>query len=57
MLKIIGKALRHRMVSNIALLAAIAAGVCLIFSVTLIQYGVSDGLEKARQRLGADILA
>lgn len=56
MLQIIMKALRYRMVSNLALLASIAAGVCLIFSVTLIQFGVSDGLEKARQQLGVDIL-
>ncbi|MCE5287032.1 MAG: ABC transporter permease [Pelosinus sp.] len=56
MLQIIMKSLQHRMITNLALLASIAAGVCLIFSVTLIQFGVSDGLEKARQRLGADIL-
>jgi putative ABC transport system permease protein len=56
MLQIIMKALRHRLVSNLALLVSIAAGVCLIFSVTLIHFGVSNGLEKARQRLGADIL-
>jgi putative ABC transport system permease protein len=56
MLQIIMKALRYRMISNLALLASIAAGVCLIFSVTLIQFGVSDGVEKAWQQLGADIL-
>lgn len=56
MLQIMMKALRYRMVSNLPLCASIAAGVCLIFSVTLIQIGVSDGVEKARQQLGADIL-
>ena len=56
MLQIIIKSLKHRMISNLALLVSIAAGVSLIFSVTLIQFGVNDGLEKARQRLGADIL-
>lgn len=57
MIQLILKSLWHRRVQNIALLLSVAVGVSLVFSVMLIQYGVSDGLIKAKQRLGADILA
>ncbi|CUH97077.1 hypothetical protein P22_3203 [Propionispora sp. 2/2-37] len=54
--QILFKSLWFRRVQNSALLLAIAVGVSLIFAVTLIQYGVTEGLEQARARLGADIL-
>jgi putative ABC transport system permease protein len=57
MIKLIIKSLWHRRIQNIALLLSVAVGVCLVFSVALVQCGVSDGLIKAKERLGADILA
>jgi putative ABC transport system permease protein len=57
MIRLIIKSLWHRRVQNIAVLLSVAVGVCLVFSVALVQLGVSDGLSVAKQRLGADILA
>lgn len=57
MIQLIIKSLWHRRVQNIALLLSIAVGVSLVFSVLLVEWGVSEGLTKAKQRLGADILA
>ncbi|MCE5284409.1 MAG: FtsX-like permease family protein [Pelosinus sp.] len=56
MIELIIKSLWHRRVQNIALLLSVAVGICLVFSVVLVQCGVSDGLIKAKERLGADIL-
>ncbi|WP_199884052.1 ABC transporter permease [Anaerosinus massiliensis] len=56
MMHLILKSLWHRRVQNIALLCSIAVGICMVFSVALVQYGVSEGMEKAKQRLGADLL-
>jgi putative ABC transport system permease protein len=56
MIPILLKGLWHRKIQNLALVISIVVGVSLIFSVLLIRYGVEDGLEKARQRLGADLL-
>ena len=56
MLKLIFKSLWHHRIQNAAVMFSIAIGVCLAFSVLLIQDGVSQGMEIAKQRLGADVL-
>ena len=56
MIRLVWKSIWHRRVQNLALILTVAVSVSLVFSVMLLQTGVSDGLEIAESRLGADLL-
>lgn len=50
------KSLMHRKLQNLALIASIAVGVAIVFSVAAIYKGVASGMDLSRQRMGADIV-
>lgn len=53
---IIWKSLIHRKLQNLAIILSIAVSVAILFSIGGIYTGVDAGLERSKQRMGADIV-
>lgn len=53
---IIWKSLMHRKLQNLAIILSIAVSVAILFSIAGIYTGVDAGLERSKQRMGADIV-
>lgn len=56
MIVLIWKSLLHRRLQSLAIIASIAVGAAIVFSVAAIYNGVAAGMELSKQRMGADIV-
>ena len=57
MRRLIWKSLMHRKMQNLVIILSVAMGVGIFFSTAMINEGVAEGADFAKQRMGADLVA